>query len=230
MKPVLLLLAFALFGLSGLGLAHTPASRDSPGKQNPPAQGFARNVTVYVSDFALDAQDVKVDQGGIVGEVRPGILERPRKRKQHDPEAQAEKLVDLMSQSIVKDLQKAGYSSERLAAGDARPASGAWVQGVFTEVDEGNRVHRAIIGFGSGEAKMTLFVSLTDLTKPEKPLYDQSTTDTSGKKLGAVITMNPYVAAAKFVMEKNAPEKTVKKTASEISANLVAQLRAHETN
>ena len=75
-------------------------------------------MTVYVSDFALDAQDVKVDQGGIVGEVRPGILERPRKRKQHDPEAQAEKLVDLMSQSIVKDLQKAGYSSERLAAGD----------------------------------------------------------------------------------------------------------------
>jgi hypothetical protein len=31
-------------------------------------------------------------------------------------------------------------------------------------------------------------------------------------------------------MEKNAPEKTVKKTASEISTNLVAQLRAHEIN
>jgi hypothetical protein len=230
LKPVLLLLAFALVGLSGLGSAHTVASQNSPGKQNTPAQGFAKDVTVYVSDFALDAQDVKVDQGGIVGEVRPGILERPRKRKEHDPEAQAEKLVDLMSQSLVKDLQKAGYRSERLATGAARPALGAWVHGVFTEVDEGNRVHRAIIGFGSGEAKMTLFVSLTDLARPEKPLYDQSTTDTSGKKLGAVITMNPYVAAAKFVMEKNAPEKTVKKTASEISANLVAQLKAREIN
>ena len=228
MKPLPLL--FALFGLSVLGSAHTAASQNSLGKQNPPAQGFAKNVTVYVSDFELDAQDVKVDQGGIVGEVRPGILERPRKRKEHDPEAQAKKLVDLMSQSIVKDLQKAGYRSERLAVGAARPASGAWVHGVFTEVDEGNRIHRAIPGCGSGEAKMTLFVSLTDLARPEKPLYDQSTTDTSGKKVGAVITLNPYVGAAKFVMEKNAPEKTVRKTASEISANLVAQLKAHEVN
>ena len=230
MKPVLLLFAFALFGLSGLDSAHTAASRNSPRRQNPPAQGFAKDVTVYVGDFDLDAQDVKVDQGGIVGEVRPGILERPRKRKQHDPEAQAKKLANLMSESIVQDLQKAGYRSERLATGAARPASGVWVHGVFTEVDEGNRIHRAIPGCGSGEAKMTLFVSLTDLARPEKPLYDQSTTDTSGKKVGAVITMNPYVAAAKFVMEKNAPEKTVKKTASEISANLVAQLQAHAIN
>jgi Domain of unknown function (DUF4410) len=229
-KPLLLLLAFALFGLSGFGSTHTAASHNLLGKQNPPAQGFARNVTIYVSDFELDAQDVKVDQGGIVGEVRPGILERPRKRREHDPQAQAEKFVDLMSQSIVNDLQKAGYKSERLATGVARPALGAWVHGVFTEVDEGNRVHRAIFGFGSGETKMTLFVSLTDLARPEKPLYDQSTSDTSGKKVGALITMNPYVAAAKFVMEKNAPEKTVKKTASEISANLVAQLQAHAIN
>ena len=54
---------------------------------------------------------------------------------------------------------------------------------------------------------MTLLVSLTDLARPEKPLYDQSTSDTSGKKLGAVITMNPYVAAAKFVMERTRRKK-----------------------
>jgi hypothetical protein len=40
--------------------------------------------------------------------------------------------------------------------------------------------------------------------------------------------MNPYVAAAKFVMEKNAPEKTVKKTASEISEEVASHLRQHE--
>jgi len=33
---------------------------------------------------------------------------------------------------------------------------------------------------------------------------------------GAVVTMNPYVAAAKFVMQKNASEKDVKKTAAEV--------------
>ena len=33
---------------------------------------------------------------------------------------------------------------------------------------------------------------------------------------GAVVTMNPYMAAARFVMEKNAPERDVKRTAKEI--------------
>jgi Domain of unknown function (DUF4410) len=186
-------------------------------------------MTVYVSDFDLDAQNVKVDKGGIVGKIRPGLIERPSKRAQQDPEAQAQKLVDQMSKSLVEDLQKAGYKTQRLAAGDSRPASGAWVRGVFTEVDEGNRVRRAMIGFGSGEVKMDLYVTLADLSSPDQPLYNLAEDENSGKKLGAVITMNPYVAAAKFVMEKNAPEKTVKKTASAISAEVVKHLTEYET-
>jgi hypothetical protein len=68
-------------------------------------------------------------------------------------------------------------------------------------------------------------VTLTDLSAPDKPLYTEAAGGTSAKKPGAVITMNPYVAAAKFVMEKNAPEKTVKKTAGEISAQIVSQMK-----
>jgi Domain of unknown function (DUF4410) len=186
---------------------------------------LTKNTPIYVSDFDLDAQNVAVDQGGPVSQARPGILERPRKREQKDPEAQAKKLVDTMSKSLVEDLQKAGYKAQRLAPGQEKPTSGAWVHGVFTEADEGNRMHRAMIGFGSGEAKMELQVTLTDLAAPEKPLYTEATDNTSAKKMGAVITMNPYVAAAKFVMEKNAPEKTVKKTAGEISAEIVNQFK-----
>ena len=36
--------------------------------------------------------------------------------------------------------------------------------------------------------------------------------------------MNPYVAAAKFVMEKNAPEKIIKSTAATISNDVVFHL------
>jgi hypothetical protein len=96
---------------------------------------------------------------------------------------------------------------------------------VFTEVDEGSSRRRAIIGFGSGEAKMDLYVTLTDLATPQKPLYEMANNENSGKKIGAVITMNPYVAAAKFVMEKQAPEKTVKKTASDIAKEVETHLR-----
>jgi hypothetical protein len=63
-------------------------------------------------------------------------------------------------------------------------------------------------------------VTLTDLAAPQKPLYEAADKGDSGKKIGAAITMNPYVAAAKFVMEKNAPDKTVKKTAAEIAKEL----------
>ncbi len=81
-------------------------------------------------------------------------------------------------------------------------------------MDEGSRIHRAVIGFGSGQATMNLYVTLTDLAHPEKNRCTRSRRMAPAKtKAGAVITMNPYVAAAKFVMEKNAPEKMVKQTA-----------------
>jgi hypothetical protein len=203
------------------------ASGAPPFPQEAPAtiHNFSKDTKVWVSDFELDAGDVKTDKGGIVGEVRPGILERPRKRHEQDPEYQAKKIVDLMAKSIVSDLEKAGYKAERLPPGAAQPSTGAGLTGVFTEVDEGNRRRRAIVGFGSGEAKMDLYVTLTDLAAPQKPLYEMANNENSGKKLGAVITMNPYVAAAKFVMEKQAPEKTVKKTASDIAKEVESHLR-----
>jgi len=224
-----LLLRFALFvGIcvcaAPRGLAQTaPATPDS----TEPKHVFTKDMTIYVRDFDLDAQNVQVDKG-VGGQIRPGIIERPSKREQADPQAQAKKLVDTMSKSLVDDLHKAGYKAQRLGPNDPAPASGALVTGVFTEVDEGNRVHRALIGFGSGSAKMELYVTMSDLASPQKPLYNLAQEDTSGKKPGAAITLNPYVAAAKFAMEKNAPEKTVKKTASEISAEVVKHLKEHE--
>ena len=118
---------------------------------------------------------------------------------------------------------KAGYLAQRLKA-QYKPSVGAWVHGVFTQADEGNRLHRAVIGFGSGQATMELFVTLTDLASPQKPLYEASEKGASKDKPCAAISMNPYVAAAKFVMEKNAPEKTVKSTAATISKDVVLHL------
>jgi Domain of unknown function (DUF4410) len=202
-------------------------AQDSVVSQKPSTLIFTKDMTIYVSDFELDAQNVQVDQGSAVGQRRPGILERPQKKDQSDPAAQAKKLVETMSQSIVSDLQKAGYKAQRLKNDDPKPTSGAWVHGIFTQVDEGSRLQRAVIGFGSGQAKMELFVTLTNLASPEKPLYTSAQEGASKDQPGAVISMNPYVAAAKFVMEKNAPENTVKSTAAAISKDIVAHLQQH---
>jgi hypothetical protein len=188
------------------------------------APHFSKDTPIYVSDFDLDAQNVQTDQSA-VGHRRPGILESPRKKEEHDPQAQAKKIVDTMATTIVSDLQKAGYKAQRLPSDAAKPNSGAWVHGIFTQVDEGNRMQRAVIGFGAGDVKMQLYVTMTDLAKPDQqPLYQAASSETSGNKPGAVITMNPYVAAAKFVMEQNAPEKTVKKTAGDIAKQVEQHL------
>ena len=72
---------------------------------------------------------------------------------------------------------------------------------------------------------MQLFVTLTALSTPQKPLYETSEEGGSREKVGAAITMNPYVAAAKFVMEKDAPEKAVKSIASDIAKEIVVHLQ-----
>jgi hypothetical protein len=225
MKRMLPFALLVLICVSSKGFAQTAPA--TPGA-TAPTHVFTKDMTVYVRDFELDAQNVQVDKGA-GGQVRPGLIERPSKREQTDPEAQAKKLVDTMSKSLVDDLHKAGYKAQRLGPSDPAPSSGALVTGVFTEVDEGNRMHRALIGFGSGGVKMDLYVTMSDLASPQKSLYNQAQEDSSSKRPGAAITLNPYVAAAKFVMEKNAPEKTVKKTASEISAEVVKHLKEHET-
>jgi Domain of unknown function (DUF4410) len=206
-------------------VAQLPPAQDPATPQKLPTFSFTKDMTIYVSDFELDAENVQVDKGSLINQVRPGILERPSKKEQQDPQAQAKKLVDTMSKSIVSDLQKAGYKAQRFPADAPKPVAGAWVHGVFTQVDEGSRIHRAIIGFGSGQATMELFVTLTNLASPQKPLYEASENGASKNKPGAVITLNPYVAAAKFVMEKNAPEKTVKSTASAISKQVMQHMQ-----
>ena len=230
MKPNRLCRALFLFSVLLFFASQLLRAQDPVGSPKPAGHTFTKEMTVYVSDFELDAQDVQVDQGSAIGQRRPGILERPQKKAQQDPAAQAKMLVDTMSQGIVSDLQKAGYKAQRLTSDEPKPSTGAWVHGVFTQADEGNRLHRAVIGFGSGQAKMELFVTLTDLSRPEKPLYEASTEGASKDKPGAVISMNPYVAAAKFVMEKNAPEKTVKSTASTISKDIVLHLQQYDNS
>jgi hypothetical protein len=43
---------------------------------------------------------------------------------------------------------------------------------------------------------------------------------------GAVVSLNPYAAAAKFVLERNASQKDVRRTASEIAWEIVKFMKA----
>lgn len=191
-----------------------------------------RNRVIYVSDFDLDAGNFKPDKGGITGQgyLLPAPPKSPLRRKCQDPVAAASNLIRLMSESLVADLQKAGFKAQRLASTESKPTEGLLVSGVFTEFSEGNQMRRALLGFGSGKSKMELYVMVADASSGGHPLYETSTQKSNGKGPGTVIALNPYAGAAGFVvkfgMTKNAPEKMVKQTASKIATELAKQLNA----
>jgi hypothetical protein len=87
----------------------------------PVTYSLSQDTIIYVSDFELSAQNVTVDKGGVIGRNRPGTLERLRKKEQQDPEAQAKKLVNVMAENLIADLQKAVYKAQRRAPGGAQP-------------------------------------------------------------------------------------------------------------
>lgn len=189
--------------------------------------------TIYVTDFALESEHVDADQG--VRSVVPGRrLEKLGERLPHpmvhsNPAEQARKIIDTMSRSLIKNLKDKGFVARRLPASQTvLPREGWLLQGVFTEVDQGNRIKRAVIGFGRGATSMQAQVAVSNLASenPKAPFIVFGTVTSPKKMPGAVVTMNPYVAAAKFVMEKNASEKDVQKTAEQI----VDQILNHAQN
>jgi len=199
----------------------SPSNSDSTLVVSPAYKG----QTIYVRDFEIDPVAFKRDKGGITGKgfllpPPPGLA-----RKHQDPAAAARKLSRLMSESLLADLKKAGFTAVRLYAREDRPKEGVVVTGLFTEMNEGNQMRRALVGFGAGAAKMELIVSMTDASQPAQSLYEVLTETTSGKKPGAVITLSPGVAVVKFVTNKTSPEKTVKKAAAKIAEELTKQLK-----
>ena len=183
---------------------------------------------VYVSDFELDVANVKPDSGpgqrlrGLRGMLPsgPGPL-----GKDKNPEDHAKDIVNEMADALTADLKQGGVDARRSAPGQPLPATGWQVRGVFLSVDYGNRLRRAMVGFGAGQNNIQVAVSCDSLgTADLPPLYQAVEEADSKGKPGAVIKLNPYVIAAKFVMASGDEKKTIKKTAQEISDSVIAKL------
>lgn len=183
---------------------------------------------VYVADFDLDVANVKPDSGPGSRLRRLGsALPSGPLRSSKDPQTHAKEIVADMADDLTDDLKKAGVDARRVAPGQTLPSNGWQIRGVFLSVDEGNRLQRAIVGFGAGQNDFQVAVSLDDLSTPNlPPLYQQTEEGTSKDKPGAVIRLNPYVVAAKFVMAGHDEKAALKGTAKEISDAVVEKLKA----
>lgn len=186
---------------------------------------------VYVADFVVEQQALDQQES-----PRQGPLERlrPRVLKEIDEErseGQAQDLVQLLSQCLVDELNAKGIIASRASGLDELGSNGVLVQGKFVELDEGDPLKRAAVGFKQGATDMEVTVMISKLplgeSQPEKTLDLKSSTGSKGPGglLGVAICGNPYALAAKFVLSKRAPEKDVRKLASEIAVEIQKYLQ-----
>jgi Domain of unknown function (DUF4410) len=187
-------------------------------------------TVIYVSDFAMDAANVKADPGILPAPPRlPGVLNGalpPMPGTPKDSRAVARELVSSMSVSLVEELTDAGLNARRLAATNPLPTTGWLVRGVFARVNQGNQLRRAVVGFGSGKTDVQVIVDIDDLSlgTPTR-FYELHTKADSGKAPGAgpTIVLGPAGVAARFIIAGKDLERNVRQTASKI-AEEVAQL------
>jgi hypothetical protein len=185
-----------------------------------------KSKIVYVSDFELDAVDANGKLRKSVPPIPPSPL-RIDPRQEPSPVERAGRLVDFMSNSLVKELQRAGYPTHRLRPGDARPSDGIRISGIFGEPDAQNRLRRAVLGRVAADGKMSLFVGVANLARPDQALYAPADPTSPDSRAGAVITVSSYAPVAKFEIEKNATERDVKDTVTRIVRDLGALLSAN---
>jgi hypothetical protein len=185
-----------------------------------------RPATVYVQDFRVEKQSTGGDQqtlGG--GRARALIAEAKAATGM-----QGSQVVDLMSSSLVSDLNRGGVKAERLAAGQPLPKNGWLVRGVFTEVDQGSSLLRAEVGFGAGATDLGVLVNVVDLQKGKPESFYKLETQAGSRKMPgaapvAIVKKNPYVAAAKFVMARRDLPKNIRQTAQTIADQIIRRAK-----
>ena len=186
-----------------------------------------RSKIVYVTDFELDAVD---GQGKLEKSVPAVSVTNPMTSRgqilERNATTEAGRLIDFMAVTLVADLKRAGYSVRRLRPGDSRPTDGIRISGIFAEPDAQNRLRRAVMGTFSPDGKMSLFVGISNLERPEQAFYAPAEPG-GANRAGEVITVSSYVPVARFEIGKTTTEKVVRDTAAGVVADLNALLSAN---
>lgn len=182
---------------------------------------------VYVADFGLVPGEIEDDRG-ILSDVP--VISRPAREflyGQEPPTERARELVELMSTSLVKDIEAKGFTAARYSPEDPLPTTGWLVRGMYTKIEEGNKLRRTLIGFGAGETEVQVVTVFDDLAQgPPKPLYEVDTKASSGHAPGSapLLVLGPYPAAVRFMLSGTDIDRNVRQTARQIADELVRQV------
>jgi hypothetical protein len=178
------LFAIALAGCASASVAQQ--SQSAPIINNRPTQ-----IVVY--PFAVDSADVTLNQS---------IIQRAyRSMSDENESAQQAKIAHETAHSIcdevVGTLNKNGYNAVCQERGTQASGSNvAIVDGEFTNISEGNRLRRLVIGFGAGASVLDTDVNVFQTTgQGTRQILDFTTHADSGKMPGVAVTGGAGAAA-----------------------------------
>jgi len=211
-------------GCQSVSTANSPSTKSavSASKTSTASRALVANPRpVVVRDFTFDVAQLHTDPGLLPGRHGPVKRVLGDLRSEENPIQKAKRFAQLLSQTITEELSEMKIPSHHESPGMPWPADGLVVSGEFLEVDEGNRLKRAVIGFGSGATEVLVQVAIFDLVQSrEQPILVYGAGTGSKPMPGAIVTLNPYAMAAKYVLARNATEKEVRKLGKQIARDL----------
>jgi len=95
-----------------------------------------RPAIVYVQDFKIEKGSTGNDQQTLGGGRARALIAEAKSATG----MQSSQVVDLMSSSLISDLNRGGVKAQRLAVGESLPRNGWLVRGVFAEIDRGYQI------------------------------------------------------------------------------------------
>ncbi|SRR6266513_5798 len=140
-----------------------------------------RPSRILVYDFAVSEREVKEYQG--IMRQQPTIKD-PVERER----LLAKEVKDALSDELVDHLKPLGFVVERAARGTRATDNDLLVDGQFLTVDEGNPLHRLVIGFGTGASAVQTQVQVYQARESRK-LLEFTTQSDSSSMPGAAATM-----------------------------------------
>jgi hypothetical protein len=217
------------FAIVGIILAALTPAKVSDVKSNTSEMPAAKPPRViYVNSFSLSQATKSDETQSSGGGGRPRLLGALRDREQEgvvgqhreeQKEQTLEKVPSALQKALVADLSQ--LIAPAMSGNGTDAPSDCWIiTGEFLEVDTGSRALQAEVGFGAGQSQLEVRAKVYSAGDLKKPFLTFDSEGASGHMPGAVLTKNPYVAAAKFVMSKREPEREAKKVASSIAQEI----------
>ncbi len=183
------LLTIMTMGCAGASVA--PQMNNQPASNNRPS-------TVYVYDFAVDPQEVTLNQG-FFQKAYSNIAGEDQDQNQL---LVAHQTAQALAAAMVQELQGLGFTASEVARGQQVTGDNALVvDGEFTDINEGNKLRRMVIGLGFGQSTLDTQVRVFQMAGGSTQQIMTFTTHAdSGSMPGAAIAGAPGAAAGGTAM------------------------------